>query len=128
GISYFIIYIAIILNSLILLGIGTFTLGFLAGVFWVPFNTLIAEKSNKDNRSEAYGKRNSANAIGQMIGGLIGFLLLMILGLFTDNPFLLYASIPMFGIANFFAGFKFNREVDESIKFYRKITLNSRVL
>ncbi|MHA1456011.1 MAG: hypothetical protein ACTSR5_08525, partial [Promethearchaeota archaeon] len=38
GISYFIIYIAIILNSLILLGIGTFTLGFLAGVFWVPFN------------------------------------------------------------------------------------------
>ncbi|MHA1106047.1 MAG: MFS transporter [Promethearchaeota archaeon] len=96
GISYFIIYIAIILNSLILLGIGTFTLGFLAGVFWVPFN----------NRSEAYGKRNSANAIGQMIGGLIGFLLLMILGLFTDNPFLLYASIPMFGIA------------DESIKFY----------
>jgi len=101
-----------------LLGIGTFTLGFLAGVFWVPFNTLIAEKSNKDNRSEAYGKKNSANAIGQMIGGLIGFLLLMILGLFTDNPFLLYASIPMFGIANFFAGFKFNREVDESIKFY----------
>ncbi|MHA1192480.1 MAG: MFS transporter, partial [Promethearchaeota archaeon] len=118
GISYFIIYIAIILNSLILLGIGTFTLGFLAGVFWVPFNILIAEKSNKDNRSEAYGKRNSANAIGQMIGGLVGFLLLMILGLFTDNPFLLYASIPMFGIANFFAGFKFNREVDESIKFY----------
>ena len=117
GISYFIIFTAIILNSLILLGIGTFTLGFMAGVFWVPFNTLIAEKSNKDNRSEAYGKRNSANAIGQMIGGVIGFILLMILGPFTVNPFLLYASIPMFGIANFIAGFKFNREVDESIKF-----------
>lgn len=117
GISYFIIYTAIILNSLILLGIGTFTLGFMAGVFWVPFNTLIAEKSNKDNRSEAYGKRNSANAIGQMIGGVIGFILLMVLGIFTDNPFLLYASIPMFGVANFIAGFKFNREVDESIKF-----------
>ncbi|MHA1669138.1 MAG: MFS transporter [Promethearchaeota archaeon] len=117
GTSYFIIYIAIILNSLILLGIGTFTLGFMAGVFWVPFNTLIAEKSNKNNRSEAYGKKNSANAIGQMIGGTIGFLLLMILGLFTENPFLLYASIPIYGIANFIAGFKFNREVDESIKF-----------
>ena len=117
GISYFIIYTAIILNSLILLGIGTFILGFMAGVFWVPFNTLTAEKSNKDNRSEAYGKRNSANAIGQMIGGVIGFILLMILGPFTVNPFLLYASIPMFGIANFIAGFKFNREVDESIKF-----------
>jgi len=117
GTSYFIIYTAIILNSAILLGIGTFTLGFMAGVFWVPFNTLIAEKSNKDNRSEAYGKRNSANAIGQMIGGVLGFLLLMILGFFTSNPFLLYASIPMFGIANFYAGIKFNREVDESIKF-----------
>ncbi len=117
GISYFVIYTAIILNSLILLGIGTFILGFMAGVFWVPFNTLTAEKSNKDHRSEAYGKRNSANAIGQMIGGVVGFLLLMILGFFTSNPFLLYASIPVFGIANFYAGFKFNREVDESIKF-----------
>ena len=117
GISYFIIYTSIILNSIILLGIGTFALGFMAGVFWVPFNTLIAEKSNKDNRSEAYGKRNSSNAIGQMIGGVIGFILLMILEFFTSNPFLLYASIPIFGIANFYAGFKFNREVDESIKF-----------
>jgi len=117
GTSYFVIYTAIILNSIILLGIGTFSLGFMAGVFWVPFNTLIAEKSNKDNRSEAYGKRNSSNAIGQMIGGIIGFLLLMILGFFTSNPFLLYASIPIFGIANFYAGYKFNREVDESIKF-----------
>ena len=117
GTSYFVIYTAIILNSIILLGIGTFSLGFMAGVFWVPFNTLIAEKSNKDNRSEAYGKRNSSNAIGQMIGGVIGFILLMILEFFTSNPFLLYASIPIFGIANFYAGFKFNREVDESIKF-----------
>jgi len=117
GTSYFIIYIAIILNSLLLLGIGTSILGFMAGVFWVPFNTLIAEKSNKYNRSEAYGKRNSANAIGQMIGGVIGFLVLMLLEYFTANPFLLYASIPIFGIANFYAGFKFNREVDESIKF-----------
>jgi MFS family permease len=33
GTSYFIIYTAIILNSLILLGIGTFILGFMAGVF-----------------------------------------------------------------------------------------------
>ncbi|MHA1933207.1 MAG: MFS transporter, partial [Promethearchaeota archaeon] len=36
---------------------------------------------------------------------------------FTSNPFLLYVSIPFFGIANFYAGFKFNREVDETIKF-----------
>jgi len=45
----------------------------MAGVFWVPFNTFIAEKSNKDNRSQAFGKRDSANAIGQIIGSLFGF-------------------------------------------------------
>ncbi|MHA1196673.1 MAG: MFS transporter, partial [Promethearchaeota archaeon] len=107
GLSYFIIYIAIILNSLLLLGLGTMTLGFMAGVFWVPFNILIAEKSNKDNRSQAYGKRNSANAIGQMIGALIGFNILLIFSFFTNDPKFLYSCIPIYGIANFYAGMKF---------------------
>ena len=45
ALAYFIIYTAIITNSIYMLGIGTFILGFMAGVFWVPFNTFIAEKS-----------------------------------------------------------------------------------
>ena len=120
GLSYFIIYIAIILNSLLLLGLGTMTLGFMAGVFWVPFNILIAEKSNKDNRSQAYGKRNSANAIGQMIGALIGFNILLIFSFFTNDPKFLYSCIPIYGIANFYAGMKFYKGVNESIIFIQK--------
>jgi MFS family permease len=117
GISYFMMYWAIIINSILILGIGMLILGFMAGVFWVPLNTLIAEKSNKANRSQAYGKKNSANAIGQIIGALIGFNLMLIASIFTSNPMILYLGIPMFGIANFLAGVLFYREVDETIKF-----------
>lgn len=127
AISYFIIYAAIITNIIILLGIGTFILGFMAGVFWVPFNTFVAEKSNKNHRSQAYGKKNSFNAIGQIIGALIGFNLLMIAGIFTDNPFIIYGSIPFFGISNLWAGIRFYNRVDETIKFsnYEVLNINS---
>ncbi|TFF63515.1 MAG: MFS transporter [Promethearchaeota archaeon] len=116
AVSYFLIYFAIFFNSIVFLGIGTFALGYMAGVFWVPFNTLIAEKSNKENRSQAYGKRNSYNAIGQVIGTLIGFGLSGIF-LVTNNSLLIYISIPIYGIANIFAGIIFDRKVDESIIF-----------
>jgi len=38
GFSYFLLYFALLLNSLFLIGIGMFSLGFLAGFFWIPFN------------------------------------------------------------------------------------------
>ena len=117
GISYFIIYLSVIINSITSLEIGMFSLGFMAGVFWIPVNTLIAEKSNKENRSQAYGKKNSANAIGQIIGALFGFNVLIIASYFTSNSFILYAAIPVFGIANFIAGIRFFKEIDESTKF-----------
>jgi len=61
--AYIVIYIAIVMNSLVLLGIGTLTLGFLAGFFWIPLDTLVAQKSSKDHRSHAYGKKDSAGAV-----------------------------------------------------------------
>jgi MFS family permease len=117
GFSYFVIYVGIVMNSLFLLILGTFILGFMAGIFWVPFNTLVAEKSNKDNRSEAYGKVNSANAIGQIIGALFGFTLFTLASIYLNNSFLIYGAIPLFGIANFYAGLKFHKEVNEHTKF-----------
>jgi MFS family permease len=117
AISYFIIYASFISNHIILLGIGYFVLGHMAGIFWVPFNMFVAEKSNKDHRSQAYGMRDSINAVGQIIGGLIGFPLLMTLSVFTDNPVLLYSAIPIYGIANFIAGILFYYKVDENVKF-----------
>ncbi|MFX1570999.1 MAG: MFS transporter [Promethearchaeota archaeon] len=117
AIAYFIIYSAIITNYIFLLGIGTFTLGFMAGVFWVPFNAFVAEKSSKNHRSQAYGKRDSSNAIGQVLGSLFGFTLLMVASSFTDNAFILYGAIPIFGLGNLIAGVRFYYKVDEKIKF-----------
>ncbi|MFW9880238.1 MAG: MFS transporter [Candidatus Thorarchaeota archaeon] len=116
--SYFIIYASFITNQILLLGIGYFILGHMAGIFWVPFNMFVAEKSNKDHRSQAYGKRDSINAVGQIIGGIFGFTLLMTASAYTDNPIIIYSPIPIYGIANFIAGILFYRKVDESIKFY----------
>jgi len=127
AISYFIIYAAIVSNLIVLLGIGTFTLGFMAGVFWVPFNTFVAEKSSKNHRSQAYGKRDSMNAIGQIIGSLFGFTLVMIGGIFTSNPFILYGAIPIYGIGNLIAGIRFYRRVDESIKFLENSNINNNM-
>ena len=127
AISYFIIYAAIISNLIVLLGIGTFTLGFMAGVFWVPFNTFVAEKSNKNHRSQAYGRTNSANAVGQIIGSLFGFNLVMIGGIFTNNPFIIYGAIPIYGIGNFIAGIRFYRRVDESIKFLENPNVSNNI-
>jgi len=125
ALAYFVIYIAFITNFLILLGIGHFTLGFMAGVFWVPFNTLIAEKSSKNHRSEAYGKRDSLNAVGQIIGALSGFLIIIFSSIYTDNPVIIYSIIPIYGISNLIAGLIFNRRVDESIKFSPIIDVRS---
>ncbi|MCK4239598.1 MAG: MFS transporter, partial [Candidatus Lokiarchaeota archaeon] len=117
GFAYFVFYTAIVLNSLIGLGIGGFTLGFFVGFFWIPFNTLIAEKSNKDHRSQAYGKRDSAIGKGLLIGSIIGFIIFSWGFQTTDNAFIIYSPILMFGIANFIAGILFILKVDESIKF-----------
>ncbi len=117
GISYFIIYYSLIINSLLILWIGWFFLGVGAGFFWIPYDTIVAEKSNKDHRSHAFGKRDSANGIGQFFGALLGFFLLILIGLFTSNPLLLYSVIIIYGLANFYAGFLFLKNVDESIKF-----------
>ncbi len=117
AISYFMIFASIITNDLISLWYGNFVLGFCAGIFWVPFDTLIAEKSNKNHRSYAYGKKNSNNTKGQIIGALIGFSIFVFMSYLTNESVLLYLIIPFYGIANIYAGIRFFRNVDDSIKF-----------
>ena len=117
GCGYFVLYSAIILSSLIGMNIGTFSIGFFAGFFWIPLDTLIAEKSNKDHRSYAYGRRESAIGRGMLIGSIVGFTIFGFAISSTTNPFIIYMAIPLFGIANFYAGIRFYRNVDESIKF-----------
>ncbi|MFO7796738.1 MAG: MFS transporter [Promethearchaeati archaeon] len=118
GIAYFILYFAIVFKSLFYIGIGTFSIGIFVGFFWIPFDTIIAEKSNKNHRSHAYGKRDSAVGKGLFIGGLFGFGILGIgIYFFPNNLFFTYCSILIYGISNFYAGILFHYKVDEKIKF-----------
>ncbi|TXT65498.1 MAG: Major Facilitator Superfamily protein [Promethearchaeota archaeon] len=118
GLAYFVLYFAIVFKSLIYMGVGTFSIGFFAGFFWIPFDTIIAEKSNKDHRSHAYGKRDSAVGKGLFIGGLLGFGILSIgIEFLPGNLFFTYSSILIYGFSNFVAGILFMNRVDESLKF-----------
>jgi MFS family permease len=114
GSSYFLLYFALLFNSLFLIGVGTFALGFLAGFYWIPLNAIIAEKSKKQHRSEAFGKKEAKMGWGILIGSIIGF---SIFGFtFKYNiPAISYLGIIAFGLSNHLAGFLFSK-VDESIK------------
>ncbi|MFX0051924.1 MAG: MFS transporter [Candidatus Hodarchaeota archaeon] len=125
GIAYFILFFAIILKSLWGIAFGMFSLGFLAGIFWIPLNALIAEKSSVENRSYAYGRRQSAEGIGTFFGALIGFTILMnAVETTPNNPFLIYSALVIYGLANFFAGIIFLTRVEESIKFKEEVKVD----
>ena len=125
--AYFVIYIAIVVNSLTLLGIWSLTLGFLAGFFWIPLDTLVAQKSSKDHRSHAYGKRDSANSLGQIIGAIIGFAIFFGLSAINANPIFLYSAFLLYGIMNLIAGVLFYTKVDDSIKFYDDLVQTNEI-
>ncbi len=117
GLSYFMIYSAMVFKSLFLLNISTFTLGFFAGFFWIPFNTLIAEKSHKNNRSEAFGRKDFSVGVGTFIGSMVGFTIFIMGTIFyPENAYLIYCALIFFGISNIIAGFHYISRVDESKK------------
>jgi len=118
GLSYFGLYISIILQSLIGMYISAFLLGLGAYVFWNPLDSIISEKSSKYHRSSAFGRRRFALGIGMVLGTVVGFTIFSIANAFTpNNAFIIYGAIPIFGISNFYAGVQFSRKVDEKKKF-----------
>jgi DHA1 family multidrug resistance protein-like MFS transporter len=118
GSAYFGLYVSIIMQSLPGIYISSFLLGLGAMLFWVPLDTLISEKSSKHHRSSAFGRRRFALGIGQVIGTVIGFTIFGLASIFTpDNVFLIFIAIPIFGLANFYAGIRFSLTVDENEKF-----------
>ncbi|MFX0028041.1 MAG: MFS transporter [Candidatus Hermodarchaeota archaeon] len=118
GSSYFGLYASIIMQSFLGIYLSSFLLGLGAMMFWVPLDTLISDKSSKHHRSSAFGRRRFALGIGQVIGTIIGFTIFGLVGLFTpNNIFLTFSAIPIFGVANFYAGIRFSLHVDENMKF-----------
>ncbi|MBD3227294.1 MAG: MFS transporter [Candidatus Lokiarchaeota archaeon] len=123
GITYFIIYFSILFDQLIGLIISNFILGFFVGFFWIPLNTLISEKSYKDNRAHAFGKRQSRSAIGQIFGTMAG-IGLFYLGIFLNNHFIMFLGIPIYGITNILAGILYKLKIDESDVISKKIQIS----
>jgi MFS family permease len=130
GIAYLLLYIGIITRSLQIYMLGSFTLGFLTGFFWIPLNALISQKSHKHHRSAAFGKRDLALGIGQLIGGLSGLALFSLgLSFYPENNALIFICLPIYGAMNMYAGTLFLRKIDENVHYQyapnEKILLNN---
>jgi MFS family permease len=116
GSSYFIMYLAIVFESISGLALGTTALGFMVGFYWIPFDALIADKSHKANRSKAYGFRSAAQGRGNLLGGIIGFTIFAYAMAYELSNFVVYLALPIFGLANFYAAYIFLRKVKEEAK------------
>lgn len=129
GISYFGLYFSIITKSLFGIYTSSFLLGAGAMIFWVPLDTLISEKSSKYHRSTAFGRRRFAMGIGITGGAIFGLAIFGIASfLVPRNAYFLYIAIPLFGFANFYAGIRFSRTVDESKKFIHPDVKNDQII
>jgi MFS family permease len=118
GLSYFGLYASVITQSLIGMYVSAFLLGLGAYFFWIPLDAIISEKSSKHHRSSAFGRRRFALGIGMVLGTIVGFTIFGLSNvLYPDNVFIIYGAIPIYGIANFYAGIQFSRKVDENKKF-----------
>ncbi len=113
---YILMYLGIILSSLVVFTIGMFVLGFFVGFFWTPLDTLISEKSNKANRSFAFGKRAGMIGKGNFLGSVISFTIFGLANFFVpENLLLVYCPLLLFAGSNIFGGITFNLKVDEHL-------------
>ncbi len=127
GIAYVMMYLAIALQ--VVLGPGgalaglmatELVLGFTVSFFWVPMNAMIADKSAKQCRSLAFGKRQYYKGIGIVIGTAMGILIFVASNVLIPDSFPLksffpHASLIIYGLANVLAGISFYRHVDDCL-------------
>jgi len=119
---YILMYIGILLSSLLLFTAGMFVLGFFVGFFWTPLDTLISEKSNKANRSFAFGKRGGMIGKGNLVGSIISITIFSLANIFVpENYFLVYSPLILFALSNILGGFIFHFKVDEKLTFDKHI-------
>lgn len=88
--------ISIIILSVDVLIINSLLWGFGAAFYRVGSDAEISERVLRENRAEAFGRREAANGRGQVIGAIIGFTLLFTL----ENAvivFLFYAAANLIG-------------------------------
>ncbi|GAI54714.1 unnamed protein product, partial [marine sediment metagenome] len=119
---YILMYVGILLASFMLFTAGMFILGFFVGFFWTPLDTLISEKSNKANRSFAFGKRGGMMGKGNLVGSVISFTIFSLSNIFVpENLFLVYSPLLLFALSNILGGFIFHFKVDEKLTFDKHV-------
>jgi MFS family permease len=118
ALAYLATYIAIYYRNYIILLISVFLLGFLVGFFWTPFDALVSEKSSKECRSLAFGKRSGKIGTGNLLGTIIGVAIFS-LGNYIDpnNYLIVYFPLIIYAASNVYGGYIFNKYTNESVKY-----------
>ena len=119
GIAYILLYIAIVFLNLSLIFLSNFVLGFFTGVFMIPYNSLLADKTKKENRSQAFGIRSASQGKGTFIGSVIGFIILLN---FNSSRPVMFSAILLFSLANFYASLKYLTNVSDSVFYTKEIS------
>ncbi|TXT55559.1 MAG: putative Major Facilitator Superfamily protein [Promethearchaeota archaeon] len=121
GIAYIGIYLSIISFSIMGIYLSSIVLGAAVGIFWIPFDSLIAEKTSKYHRSSAYAKKTFRTDLGSIIGVFIGLFIYIIFTEFQDyNHLLAYSPIIIYALGNFIAFLRFATIIDESLTISEK--------
>jgi MFS family permease len=116
GVAYLMIYSAIVLQSLLVMNISTFFFGALVAVFWVPYDTLVSQKSNKDHRSYAFGRRTGAQGQGMLVGAAVGITIFIVMTLLGLPPAYIYSPMLIYCGSNVVGAVMFLRRIDENLR------------
>lgn len=122
GLAYFGIYVSIVSYSIFGIYISTLLLGMGIGFFWVPFDSLISEKTSRYYRSTAFAKKSLKRDLGSVIGVILGLLIyILFINVQDYNLILAYSPIMIYGIGNFYAFYKFSKIIDEDQTYHDNI-------
>jgi len=95
GFSYVGMAAAIAIASVNLLIVNSLLWGLGAAFYQVGSDSEISERVARQNRSEAFGRREAANARGSVMGAFAGFIILLYFG--VPYVFLFYAAMNLLG-------------------------------
>lgn len=93
--AYFGMTVSIWMYSIQLLILNSLVWGLGAAFYRVGSDAEISERVLRENRAEAFGKREAYNATGSVVGAFVGFSILYTMGL--DTVFLFFAIMNLIG-------------------------------
>ncbi|NPD90006.1 MAG: MFS transporter [Asgard group archaeon] len=110
-VSYVLIYLSFIYNLYWMMTLGMFILGVGAGFFWTPFETTVADATEYENRSEAFGIFSQQSGIGGFIGATVGFSILWVVSEYSFSSDVIFSAIAfspllLYGMSNIYAGIR----------------------